>query len=292
MDKKQISICGMGAVGKAVSNLIPINLYNVTYYDINGIDTIDRSKPIYILHYTVPFVEMKEWLDDFYGFVMKHKPKIVIIESTIVPDVVDLIKLFNYNGSFFYSPIRATERIMKEQIKMKKKYIAPIKYLKEDLQIIRDYFNSLYKKGVSIFSDAKALVLGKLFETTQFGVNIALVKVLDKYCKKEGISFIEAYNLYMSDTEWAADYSSSEYLARTIEPSEFIPRPIFRPGKIGGKCVMQNIDLLRRYVDEFGGILKWVEDINDDSITWSMGQVELKRPSIHEKIFFEKEDEE
>jgi len=281
-----ISICGLGDVGQAIKTLIPKYLYkHLSGYDPNvhsyG-DFRSLTYPITILHYTVPMVDFYEWISEFSDYLERLVPKIVIVESTVIPafaGIVDLIDdHFLDKMSIFYSPIRATEQILTKQLKHKQKYLAQIHGPEADLNFVKKYYEAIYPAGVVIFNDPKALMLGKLFETAQFGVNIALVRALSQYCQKEGISFIEANNVYMQDTTWAQDY-----LARSFEPQDFIPRPIFRPGKIGGKCVMQNISLMQRYLDSFYGLWKWVEKVNEGRMTWSMGQVELDRDSVYER---------
>jgi hypothetical protein len=72
----------------------------------------------------------------------------------------------------------------------------------------------------------ETLELAKLAETTYFGVQIAFAQDLDRYARRVGADYDQAINFF--------------------EEVEFLPRPRYFPGVIGGHCVIPNIQLLRK----------------------------------------------
>jgi len=253
-----VGIIGHGSVGTALETLIQrvlhpqYTVYTYDFKDDGGFD--DWPAEVDILHYTIPCEFPPEWASTFYEYVSKTQPAYVIIDATITPNVLDLLKLFHLQCNIYVSPVRATEAIMFDQLAEKPKYIAPIQEWPGMRPYINQYLNNVFDNKAIWFADPKALILGKLFETAQFGVNIALVQQLAATCRVLNIDFNEAYTIYMQDTAWRADY--------TGDNMKFIPRPLFRPDTIGGKCVMQNIDLLDKNVSKFGGIWEWVRKSN------------------------------
>src|SRR5260370_2760048 len=72
----------------------------------------------------------------------------------------------------------------------------------------------------------ETLELAKLAETTYFGVQIAFAQDLDRYARRVGADYEQAINFF--------------------EEVDFLPRPRYFPGVIGGHCVLPNIQLLRK----------------------------------------------
>ena len=73
----------------------------------------------------------------------------------------------------------------------------------------------------------ETLELAKLAETTYFGVIIAFAQELNRYAAAAGADYDEAASFF--------------------DEVDYLPRTRYFPGVIGGHCVMQNIELLRKY---------------------------------------------
>jgi UDP-N-acetyl-D-mannosaminuronate dehydrogenase len=76
------------------------------------------------------------------------------------------------------------------------------------------------------FPSVDGLELAKLLETTYLGVLIAWAQEADRFCRAAG-----------------ADYEDVMVMMREIE---YLPPVVFRPGFIGGHCVIPNTYLLEQ----------------------------------------------
>jgi hypothetical protein len=186
-----------------------------------------------IFHITVPYLSY----DQYYDMIVKlfgqiPKKSLVIIHSTLNPKLIR--ELCNYDQfDLYYNPIRVPENDMATRIGEHVWYFANIH--KQDSFRMKGYLDLLrvtYKE----FPDAAALAYGKLLETTQFGMQIAFVQMIKRICDEQGWDFDTAYTHYQELSNYRRDYSS--------ENKYYIPRPIFVPNKIGGKCVMQNLKIV------------------------------------------------
>jgi UDP-N-acetyl-D-mannosaminuronate dehydrogenase len=77
-----------------------------------------------------------------------------------------------------------------------------------------------------VLSSPEATELGKLSETTYFGVLISFAQELERYCDRVGADYDEVISLF--------------------EGINFLPPVKYFPGVIGGHCVMPNIAILSK----------------------------------------------
>jgi len=75
-----------------------------------------------------------------------------------------------------------------------------------------------------VLHSPEATEIGKLSETTYFGVLIAWAQEVERYCREVGASYDEVVSFY--------------------EEIKFFPPVKYFPGVIGGHCVMPNIAIL------------------------------------------------
>jgi hypothetical protein len=233
MFKPHICIIGGGSVGSAIAAYIKEkgNWCTVEIHDPN-LHQNAEIEAAHIIHITVPFHSMEQYETMWKELVPRIKPSaMVIIHSTINPLFLEHIGKESFD--IYYNPIRVPEKNMAQNIGYHVWYFANLK--DHDSYRIKgylDFLNIHYKE----FIDAKALAYGKLMETTQFGMQIAFVQMMKRVCDEHGWNFETAYTNYQSQSNYQADYREEE--------KRFVPRPIFTPNKIGGKCVMQNLKLV------------------------------------------------
>ena len=91
-----------------------------------------------------------------------------------------------------------------------------------------EHFESMGLK-TKVLSAPEATELAKLTETTYFGVMIAWAQEVERYCDKAGQKYEEITSFY--------------------DEIAFFPPVKYFPGKIGGHCVLPNIELLRKFND-------------------------------------------
>jgi hypothetical protein len=243
----KILIFGKGTVGTALGELIEKGGHEVAYQDKHA---FIENRKWDIIHITFPMKEMDAWIGLINGYSLYNfSCKYLIIESSIIPQALDHLE----HPCIIYSPIRATEAIMPLQLKTEKKFWAFVEDppIKDQYEVIK-YFNSVYPQGTLRFDDAKALAFGKMLEVVDFGLQIIFAQQVKLECDKHGWNFDEAYTEYRKHSQYGADYNKLKKGA----PKQWIKRAIFRPGVIGGKCVIQDAKLLQE-----GSIMKDIMDL-------------------------------
>lgn len=231
----KVLIIGAGTVGSALGTLITKAGHDVAYQDKG--DYLEQ-KDWDIIHFTVPMVDQASWVALVNGYTLYNfRCKYLIIESSIVPSALDGLG----HPCIIYSPIRATEAIMPQQLKTLKKFWAfvnePVLYKQQE---VMEYLHSVYPQGTRRFHDARALAFGKLLEVVDFGLQIQFAQQVKLACEKHGWHFEEAYIEYRKESKYGADYTKLKQGA----PQKWVPRAIFRPDVIGGKCVIQDAQLM------------------------------------------------
>lgn len=98
-----------------------------------------------------------------------------------------------------------------------------------------DIFSACGVKTVAI-SHARDCEAAKLWDTTQYGLQIVLCKAIHAWCEEHGVDFEFAYK------EFNRTYNEGY---RELGRSEVV-RPFLKhmDGPIGGHCVIQNLPLL------------------------------------------------
>lgn len=83
--------------------------------------------------------------------------------------------------------------------------------------------------------------IGKIFDTTYYGVCIAWHGETEKICKKFGVNFKEA----------VTDFNQTYNEGYTKLGKKNVVRPVLYPpkGKIGGHCIIPNAKILKRLYD-------------------------------------------
>lgn len=265
----RILILGKGNVGRTLAQFHPKSDH-LYYHDPLLGEFAIKTKEYEVGHITYPMVDVLAWVETTQQYMKSYsKVKWWMIHSTVVPEAFDYLP---QNIPIVYSPIRATEGIMETQVARTRKYYAFITFewdLKPDHPDhknkevfdyqIHDYIKSHFHDPL-FFSDARALALGKLFATTDFGIQIALAQMMRRICEEHGYRFNEAYNIFRADEEYGFDYRK---IGKEQGPMKWVPRAIFRPDVIGGRCVMQNAKLMEDAKLGDDKVLSWLRESNE-----------------------------
>jgi len=236
MECKKILIIGAGTVGKAVGTLIEEGGHTVSYQDLGR---LIEPQTYDIIHIAFPMVDIVEWAEKVNWWLDDYPCTYLIIESSIVPSALDHLD----HPRVIYSPIRATEAIMPQQLKTNTKFWASLGQLtRESWLELKTYFTSIYPQGHQEFECAESLAFGKMLEVVDFGLQIMFAQQVKLACDAHGWDFDEAYTKYRRGSQYGYDYISD--MSSDGAPDQWVPRAIFRPGVIGGKCVMQDAKLL------------------------------------------------
>lgn len=226
----KIVIIGGGSVGQGIYTYLLEKLpqIEIAVYDPpkNLITTLNDAD---IIHITVPYLDDDQYYSMWKEYSIQFKKgAMVFIHSTINPLLIDIL---TENGiEEYYVPIRIPEATIEYMVCRHSWFIAP-----RPSSICVNYFMDIQIKW-RVFDSAKALSFGKLLETTWSAMQIAYAQMVKRVCDKNHIDFDEAYYEYMKRSDIKADQNADDNIR--------INRPIFYPGKIGGKCLMQNLKII------------------------------------------------
>lgn len=227
---KNIGILGYGEIGKAVAKFYK----NPKIKDINRDDGL---LGVDVLHVCIP------WSDQFENIIGEEikriEPKLTIIHSTIVPGTTKHIskKLPKDLQHVVHSPVRGVHPHLHKGIKTFVKYIGAED--KKAGEAAKKHFSSLGIK-TKVFIPAVTTELGKLLDTTYYGVVIAWHGEMKKMCDKFGVDFDKA----------VTDFNKTYNEGYTKLGMSYVARPVLYPpnpsagGGIGGHCVIPNAQIL------------------------------------------------
>lgn len=271
----KILIIGAGAVGKALGAMIKEGGHDLAFMDNNGQYHL-KPQTVDIVHITFPMLEEREWAAKVNYWLDDYPCTYLIIESSIIPQALQHID----HPNIIYSPIRANEATMKEEIQTQPKFWASVDQLtRESWLEIKEYFTLIYPQGHQEFECAESLAFGKMLEVVDFGLQIMFAQQVQRECEEHGWMFEEAYIKYRQGSEYGADYTK---VKPTGVPTKWIPRGIFRPGVIGGKCVIQDAQLLQ----DAGLLESLMEDLISKNACFGLGQIiDKHKEEIQEKLW-------
>jgi len=225
-DFKKIGILGYGEIGKAIAKFYK----NPKIKDLKRDDGLEGAD---ILHICIP------WSKKFTAIVAKEikkiKPQLTIIHSTVA--LGETKKLADkFHGRVVHSPVRGTHPHLYQGIKTFVKYIGADD--KEAGQLAERHLNSLGIK-TKLFYPSITTELGKLLDTTYYGICIAWHKEMKKICDKFGVDFDKAV------TDFNKTYN--EGYAKLGKNNVIRPVLYVDNNPIGGHCVVPNAKILKKY---------------------------------------------
>lgn len=214
-----VLIIGLGETGKPLLEIIE-NHFSAVGVDIEPSDFNGEASTMHICY---PYQ-----IDDFVGtsvdYIKRYNPELTIVNSTVIPGTTRAI-YEKIGKSIAYSPIRGKHSKMKQDLLFYTKFVASIN--NKTAYSAKEHFQAMGMKS-KVFNSLEGLELAKLLSTSYFGLLIAWAQEVERFCKKSGVDYDEV----MSFTE-EIDYFSPV---------------IFRPGYIGGRCVISNINLLKKII--------------------------------------------
>lgn len=222
-----IGILGYGEVGKGIACFYPNpKIKDITRDD--GLIGVD------ILHVCIPFSE--KFIEIVKKEIGEINPKLTIIHSTVAPHTTKAI-----GGAVVHSPVRGVHPNLHEGIKTFVKYIGADN---EDAgKLAKEHFEGLGIK-TKAFENSLTTELGKLLDTTYYGVAIAWHGEMKKICEKEGVDFDKV----------VTDFNNTYNEGYTELGMSNVVRPVLYPpeGEIGGHCVVPNVEILKKYYKSLG----------------------------------------
>lgn len=233
--KTIVLVVGLGEVGKPLLSILS------EHFHATGIDVAYQAEPIEradVMHVCYPFDI--HFVGQTVRYITKFKPALTIINSTVgVGTTRDISALSG--ADVVHSPVRGKHEHMKEEMHRYTKFIGALN--STAAQRAARHFESCGFK-IRVLSSPEATELGKLAETTYFGVMIAWAQELERYCDWAGTDYSEVISLY--------------------DEVNFFPPVKYFPGVIGGHCVMPNIEILREI--NHSQLLAAIQDSNEKKI--------------------------
>jgi len=228
-NKPKIGILGYGETGQAIAK----------FYQnpkIKDLDRDDDLNEVEILHVCIP------WSKNFVGIVKKEikkiKPKLTIIHSTIAPGTTKKIisDLPQAYREIVHSPIRGMHPNLFKGIKNFVKYIGVDN--KKAGEIAKRHLESLGIK-TKVFIPSVTTEIGKLLDTSYYGLCIAWHGEMKKLCDKYRIDFEKVV------TDFNKTYNEGYTKLRKTN----VVRPVLYPPEdgIGGHCIYENAEILKKF---------------------------------------------
>ncbi len=216
---KNVGILGYGEVGQAIAKFYPTP-------KIKDLKRDDGLKGVDVLHVCIPWngrflVAAKKEIRDI-------RPRLVIVHSTVPPGTT---KKLGKNA--VHSPVRGTHPNLFGGIRTFVKYIGADD--KAAGRLAETHLQGLGMNTKLVFPSATTEI-GKLFDTTYYGLCIAWHGEMKKICDKLGVDFEDAV------VDFNKTYNQG-YLALG-KPN--VVRPVLQSpqGFIGGHCVIPNASIL------------------------------------------------
>ena len=224
---ESIGILGYGEVGQAIAKFYQ----NPKIKDLNRDDGLEGVE---ILHVCIP------WSDNFIKIVKKEikqiKPKLTIIHSTVVPGTTLRLAQSKPKTMLAHSPIRGIHPHLHNGIKTFVKYIGVDN--KKAGETAKKHLESLGIK-TKLFIPSITTEIGKLLDTSYYGLVIAWHGEMKKLCDKYKINFDQAV------TDFNQTYNEGYKKLGKLN----VIRPVLYPPKNGitGHCVSPNGEILNKY---------------------------------------------
>jgi len=221
-NSSSIGILGYGEIGKAIAKFYK----NPKIKDLKRDDGL---KDVEILHVCIP------WSERFVEIVKKEirkiQPKLTIIHSTVAPGTTK-----NIGGMTVHSPVRGIHPHLYEGIKIFVKYIGADN--RKAGEMVKRHLEDLGLK-TKIFMPSLTTELGKLLDTTYYGLCVAWHGEMAKMCTKFGVNFDEA----------VTDFNTTYNQGYTTLGKKNVVRPVLYPPRsgIGGHCIYPNAEILNSY---------------------------------------------
>ena len=253
-EAERVVVVGLGEVGRPLLELVS------KYHEAVGVDVsppAERVEGVGAMHVCYPF-----GIEDFVGetarYVELFRPTLTIINSTVGVGTTRAVAE-RTGAAVVHSPVRGKHARMLEDLLRYTKFVGAISPSAGEQAA--KHFESIGLR-TKILSSPEAAELGKLTETTYFGLLIAWAQELERYCDQLGQEYDEVVSFY--------------------EEVSFFPPVKYFPGVIGGHCVRANIEILSRM--DHSELLKTIESSNRKKIEREARKSKADGPSQLETV--------
>jgi len=243
-----VIIIGMGEIGTAIEKLIKENIdCFITHLDKDP-NKSDWSiiECFDIMHVCFPEHNCSQFVSSLTEYIKKIKSKLVVIHSTISIDTVEKLSLLK-TVPIYHLPIRGTHGRIEKDMKKFPLYIGSVNQI--DKKDVLKYLEKVFKIPIYQMDSAKETALSKLLSVVWYGMNICFVQGVKLMCERNNINFDQAYTEFFASDVIGDKYYFNEKLKKIVA-NKLVPKPVFYPGYIAGKCVIQDVELLQNELQE------------------------------------------
>jgi len=213
-----VIVVGQGEIGKPLQKILSRTQQCVGV----DIEPVEVAGPCSTMHICYPY-QIPDFVGTTVAYIRKYRPELTIIHSTVVPGTTR--RVYEESGArLAYSPARGKHVRMEEDLLRYKKFVAGTDDISTTLAL--EHFTAA-GFCTDHFRTPEIGELAKLIETTWLAILIGWAQEVERFAESYGASF-EEVNAF-------------------IREIDFLPSHIF-PGRIGGHCVMPNIELLQQRI--------------------------------------------
>lgn len=219
--REKVLVVGLGEVGRPLLELLQ------AAYPAQGRDVKDDPHlgTVDVLHICYPY--SSGFVAITKEYICQYGPRLVVVHSTVVPGTSAAIARVAPDTLVAYSPILGKHHRMKADLQYYVKFVAGMTP-SAAAQAAAHLEGAGFKMRIA--ASCEALELGKLIETSYFGLLIAWAQEIERFC--------HALNLNYDDV--------MSFIESVSQQSQIFPPVIFQPGFIGGHCVIPNTHLLEQ----------------------------------------------
>jgi len=181
------------------------------------------------MHICFPYSE--DFIEQVKAYQLRFKPRLTIIHSTVPVGTSERLNVV-------HSPVRGKHPDLEGGVRTFAKFFGG-----HEAKLAADIFRP-HTKVITTKNSRETEAL-KLWDTTIYGLNIAIEKEIHKYCEEHGLNFDIVYT--------RANETYNEGYAKLGMPqfTKYVLQ--HRDEKIGGHCVVQNTKLFNH------PILEWIK---------------------------------
>lgn len=230
----KIGILGYGEVGQGIEKVY--RDHSEIEIKIKDLERDDGIKGVEVLNVCIPFNE--KFVEIVAKEIKDNNPDLTIIHSTVVLGTTKKIKELVEGVKIVHSPIRGVHPTLYEGIKTFVKYVGGD--TDEEISLAEDHLKKLGIK-VKSFKNPMTTEMGKLLDTTYYGLVIAWHGEMKKMCDEYSLDFDEV----------VTDFNKTYNRGYTKLGKTNVVRPVLYPPeeKIGGHCVISNTETLKEIFD-------------------------------------------
>jgi len=228
--KKNILIIGLGEVGKAIYNLEKKAKNNIFISELNMAPSNNIN--IDVAHVCIPYD--KRFINTILKYLNTYNPHLTIIHSTVKVGSSRLI----YKKSkrlISHSPIMGVHPHLTKSVQTFKKIIGGTS-LNASIKT-KSHLISLGIK-TETFNNSDESEACKIFSTSYYGLCIAYMKEIHKYCEENNLDFGNVY------TEMNNVYNKG--YAKMGKKNVIRPILKYMKGPTGGHCILPNLKLIKK----------------------------------------------